>query len=434
MCQQQTIIKTKDEDNGMKKSTFISVFIIFLMIFTVASFYPISAQQTVEDQYWEAVKDSKNADDFKSYLKEYPNGKYASIARLKLGQKPQNPINTANTKNFNYLVTPNSAGDIRLGMTIAEARKVFKSAKFEQFNYSEEGTWVEVTKGRNNLIRLITDQKINDDGDNEGQVPIVESAKIETIEFSDKRYKTSDGIHPEMTVMEAEQKFGKITKIELWEYDGSEHAEFSNAPKSYSFTITPKEGAGEDALAGIYGQDEYSTKRYNSGAYISIIRISKPDKETSSTNKDVPKFEDYPAGETYSGNNSSLILDSFGTQYRTRLESALKNGKPTFAGKYIVTGWGCGTGGCNTGAIIDAKTGQAYPFPVNISSVNQYDSEGVITAGFQDHQYQLNSRLMIFSGNLEGTDNTDGNDVIEFYEFKDGKFVFIKSMPYGKGK
>lgn len=55
------------------------------MIFTLANFNSISAQ-TVEDQYWDAVKNSKNVEDFKSYLKEYPNGKYASLARLKVRQ------------------------------------------------------------------------------------------------------------------------------------------------------------------------------------------------------------------------------------------------------------------------------------------------------------------------------------------------------------
>jgi hypothetical protein len=39
--------------------------------------------------------------------------------------------------------------------------------------------------------------------------------------------------------------------------------------------------------------------------------------------------------------------------------------------------------------------------------------------------------LMIFAGNLDGAAQGDGNDTVEFYEFKDDKFIFIKSMPYG---
>ncbi len=146
-----------------------------------------------------------------------------------------------------------------------------------------------------------------------------------------------------------------------------------------------------------------------------------------------PQFKDYPVKKIYSGKNASLILDSFGKQYRTRLTEAIQNGKPGFAGRYIVTGWGCGTGGCNTGAIIDAITGRAYPFPVSLSSVTVEDANGE----YQDYQeqiYKLDSRLMIFAGNLEGSEHTDGDDMIEFYEFRNGKFIFIKSMPYGKSK
>lgn len=39
---------------------------------------------------------------------------------------------------------------------------------------------------------------------------------------------------------------------------------------------------------------------------------------------------------------------------------------------------------------------------------------------------------MVFAGNLDGAAQGDGIDTVEFYEFNDGKFIFIKSMPYGK--
>jgi uncharacterized protein YraI len=143
------------------------------------------------------------------------------------------------------------------------------------------------------------------------------------------------------------------------------------------------------------------------------------------------KFSDYPVTETYTGKNQPLILDDFSKNFKTRLQDAIKNGKPTFAGKYIVAGWGCGTGGCNTGAIIDATTGRAYQFPVGLSSVTTEDSKGEMQ-DYQEHEYKLDSRLMMFAGNLEGSEHTDGSDVIEYYEFRDGKFIFIKSMPYGK--
>ncbi len=179
---------------------------------------------------------------------------------------------------INYLITPISVGDIRIGMTVGAARNVFKNAKFTQTDYGEEGVWVEVKQGQKNLIRFSTDQE-NSAGDDDGNIPIDEYAKIETIEFTDERYKTADGVGIGTTVEDAEQNFGKIIKIELWEYDASEHAWFENAPESYSFTIDPAKGSGEVATAGTYAKNEYSTTKYAKGAVISSITVSKQEIE-----------------------------------------------------------------------------------------------------------------------------------------------------------
>lgn len=144
-----------------------------------------------------------------------------------------------------------------------------------------------------------------------------------------------------------------------------------------------------------------------------------------------PQFNDYAVTEVYSGKNHSLVMDSFAKNFKTRLKEAIKNGKPTFAGHYIVTGWGCG-GGCSTGAIIDAITGRAYAFPVALMSVFPLKPEFEQENG-QEHLYKLNSRLMVFAGNLEESGEGHGSDTIEFYEFKNDRFIFLKSMPYGRG-
>jgi len=40
---------------------------------------------TFELSYWETIKNSTNADDFKAYLEKYPNGQFASIAKNRIG-------------------------------------------------------------------------------------------------------------------------------------------------------------------------------------------------------------------------------------------------------------------------------------------------------------------------------------------------------------
>ena len=140
-----------------------------------------------------------------------------------------------------------------------------------------------------------------------------------------------------------------------------------------------------------------------------------------------PQFKDYPANEVYTGKNHPLVLDEFGKSYRTRLREAIRNNKPDFAGHYIVVKWTIGPLVVyNAGAVIDAKTGRAYSFPVATGSAF---SEKEVDY-FQDHLYKLNSRLMVFAGNLVGSEEYTGENTVAFYEFKDNKFILIKTAPY----
>ncbi len=45
-----------------------------------------AAGSSVEQQLWDAVKNSNRVQDFQTYLTDYPNGQYASVARLKISQ------------------------------------------------------------------------------------------------------------------------------------------------------------------------------------------------------------------------------------------------------------------------------------------------------------------------------------------------------------
>lgn len=267
----------------------LMISILTASMFLAAGSLPASAQKknpnaTIEDQYWDAVKNSTKVEDFESYLKEFPNGKYAESARLKLNQQLRQPANRSDTKTrSNYLITLISAGDIRIGMTIAKARKIFSGAKFEQYNSGEEGTNIYITRGEKSLMRLTTNQKnLNNYG--EGPVPIDESAKIESIVIEDSRYKTADGVYPGIAIREAEKSFGKIKKITLYEYDGSEHAEFHNAPENYSFVVSAKTGANDEDRAGIYEKDEYTTADYAKDAVLSAITISNHERTDAANN------------------------------------------------------------------------------------------------------------------------------------------------------
>jgi uncharacterized caspase-like protein len=54
---------------------------------TPTSVAPVATNATaVEEEYWEAIRNSAKADDFEAYLEEYPSGRFASLARLRARQ------------------------------------------------------------------------------------------------------------------------------------------------------------------------------------------------------------------------------------------------------------------------------------------------------------------------------------------------------------
>lgn len=111
--------------------------------------------------------------------------------------------------------------------------------------------------------------------------------------------------------------------------------------------------------------------------------------------------------------------------FRTRLTSALRRGV-NFAGRYILTGWGCGTG-CISGAIIDARTGRVY-FPRALGGMGSGTTDdGEYTE--EPLRYRKNSRLLILTG-VPGT--AEGKEELSmgeyFYEWRNNRLNLIRSV------
>ncbi len=66
--------------------TYIGVFSIAPKDCAAASVSPKVTSSSVEDQYWDAVKNSSRVSDFQDYLNNYPNGQYVPVARLRISQ------------------------------------------------------------------------------------------------------------------------------------------------------------------------------------------------------------------------------------------------------------------------------------------------------------------------------------------------------------
>jgi len=130
----------------------------------------------------------------------------------------------------------------------------------------------------------------------------------------------------------------------------------------------------------------------------------------------VPQFKHYPSTENFSGKNAPVIIGKNEKTFRTRLREASKE-KPNFAGRYILTAWGCGAE-CLMGAVIDAKTGRVYWWNFTICCAANF------AADFKPIEFRLNSRLIVFSG----LRNEEGENGAHFYKFENGRFVFIKTV------
>jgi hypothetical protein len=145
-----------------------------------------------------------------------------------------------------------------------------------------------------------------------------------------------------------------------------------------------------------------------------------------------PTFGSYPArAETKTAKAIDFRRSPGASTFRTRLREAIKK-DINFAGRYIITGWGCGTG-CSQMAIIDARTGRVY-MPDALAGVSAwyYDVED----DYEVYTYKKNSRLMVVRG-APGP-MTDGDTEKEpgtyYYEWRANRLRLIKFIPRPKPK
>jgi hypothetical protein len=138
----------------------------------------------------------------------------------------------------------------------------------------------------------------------------------------------------------------------------------------------------------------------------------------------MPRFDDHPAGDTFTGTPAPVDLASAegARRFRTVLREGAAQG-PNFAGHYTVVQWGCGSP-CQSFAIVDARTGRVT------------FGNGSLTVGAE---YRLDSRLLIEDPSerwLEsyGADAVDavGGTAYSTYSRWDGtRLVPLDSLPIG---
>ena len=134
-----------------------------------------------------------------------------------------------------------------------------------------------------------------------------------------------------------------------------------------------------------------------------------------STPPAVPRFEDYPASQTWNGTPAPIqLVTSAERAFRTRLTNAARQ-SANFAGHYRLVTWGCGSE-CISGAIVDLETGKVFSPPLAKEtsapmhfSVCQsaYENSGV--------DFRLNSRLLVLRCGLNYSERLQTNVPDTYY-------------------
>jgi len=201
----------------------------------------------------------------------------------------------------NRTITGNSAGSIRIGMTVTEARNAMRGYTFRRTSDGEGIALIEVRR-RNQIHMTLYAGEFDPDQ------PINNAAKIEFIEVWNRIYKTAAGVHPQMLVRDVERRYGKLSSIMTSEIESREYGRFTNQPGNIDLRLEARNNT-----AGVYAQDETNTTRYSPTAYVrSIIVIGGSATpigdggNTDDTNEDNNNGNDNNTGNT---NFTSLYSD-----------------------------------------------------------------------------------------------------------------------------
>jgi hypothetical protein len=142
----------------------------------------------------------------------------------------------------------------------------------------------------------------------------------------------------------------------------------------------------------------------------------------ASAQTDVPKFEQFPATETFAGKPAAPVLRRAKDRlYRTMIRIQAEMG-PNFAGRYAVALWGCGSS-CNGGALVDEKTGEVLDLPFSVIAVGP----GMFGDGEEMVEFKKDSCLFVFRGCPEENNARCG---AYYYEWTGSRFKFLKKFGF----
>jgi|GEM_PF-734957 len=164
-------------------------------------------------------------------------------------------------KTENRLITATSIGNVKLGMTVADVRKIVKPMVLKRTSDGEGIALIEVMHGKESLMTIYA-------GEEDPAAPIDEKADVEMIETFNSKYSTAEGVKPKMSLDEVSKVYGSVKEIILSPIEAREYAKFAKEPNGIIFRVS-----GKGDMAGKYEKGISRANKYNSGAYLFSISI-----------------------------------------------------------------------------------------------------------------------------------------------------------------
>lgn len=159
------------------------------------------------------------------------------------------------------LITANSAGGIKLWMSVVEAKDAMPGATFKRVSDGEGIALISVLVDGKEQLCLYA-------GEEDPESAIDMNATIESIQVTEDSYATAEGVKVGMPAAEVETKFGKVKEVMISEIEGREYVTFSNQPPGLFIQLWSEAGT-----AGVYADGETTTAKLSEGAKIHSINV-----------------------------------------------------------------------------------------------------------------------------------------------------------------
>ena len=160
------------------------------------------------------------------------------------------------------LITKNSVGPVRLGMTVAQVRKALPQARLARTTEGDGIAMIEVKQGTAVEMVLYA-------GEVDPEGPIAERARVEVISVLGGNFSTDEGVHPGMLLRDVERIYGKLVKLTRSDIESHEHAVLARHPAGLSFKVE----LPEIGLAGKYPPGRSETRVYAPSAVVRRIEV-----------------------------------------------------------------------------------------------------------------------------------------------------------------